>query len=207
MLESNNSYQANPHPSNGVAITFLALKEWAIAVDALTQGNMILLLRKGGIREQRFFVEKEKFWLYPTYEHQKPHLLKTSYSQQVESVATGWHPEAVPMKGWAEMTHCFQVTDDAAIAALEPFHIWNPQFVKERLHWKPQQPLSILLLRVYVLRSPQLIPYCPEYGGCKSWIELLPDAQARLASSESTAVLNEAPYQNLVERIQQILQS
>jgi len=29
-----------------------ALKEWAVAVDALEQGKTIMLLRKGGIHEQ-----------------------------------------------------------------------------------------------------------------------------------------------------------
>ena len=29
-----------------------------------------------------------------------------------------------------------------------------------------------MLLRVYTLRQPQMIPYEPAYGGCKSWLDL-----------------------------------
>ncbi|MEO1671947.1 MAG: DUF1802 family protein, partial [Cyanobacteria bacterium J06631_2] len=67
------------------------LKEWAIAVDALSQGRTIMLLRKGGIRERGFQVKYSPVWLYPTYEHQKPNLLKPEYVTQVTPVESGWH--------------------------------------------------------------------------------------------------------------------
>jgi len=48
-----------------------ALKEWAVAVDALEQGKTIMLLRKGGIHEQGGrFVAQNQILLYPTHEHQ-----------------------------------------------------------------------------------------------------------------------------------------
>ncbi len=55
-----------------------ALKEWAIAIEALETGKTIILLRKGGIREKggHFQAKYLQVWLYPTYEHQKPQLLK-----------------------------------------------------------------------------------------------------------------------------------
>jgi len=151
-----------------------ALKEWAIAVNALTQGETILLLRKGGIREQRFVLPstQPQFWLYPTYEHQQPHLLKSPYASQVTPVESGWHPESVELRAWAESTDEFEIQSGSELAALLPHHIWNAAFVTERLKWKPQQPLTVLLLRVYVLLQPQVIPYSDAYGGCKSWIDL-----------------------------------
>ena len=56
----------------------VALKEWAVTVDALAQGTQILLLRKGGIHEEGkdFRVIHPEFLLYPTYEHQREDLLK-----------------------------------------------------------------------------------------------------------------------------------
>ena len=35
-------------------------------------------------------------------------------------------------------------------------------------------PLSIMLLRVYELGEAQTVPFIPEYGGCTSWVELVP---------------------------------
>lgn len=151
-----------------------ALKEWAVAVDALEQGKMMMLLRKGGIKEEgnRFSVTHNRILLYPTYEHQQPHLLKPEYAAQVTPVTSGWHPESVRISSWAEITDILLVSDEKAPATLLPYHIWNEQFVSDHLRWKPRQSLFILLLRTYRLPQPQLISYCPEYGGCRSWIDL-----------------------------------
>jgi hypothetical protein len=196
-----------------------ALKEWAVAIDALTQGKTILLLRKGGIREDggRFTVADQQVWLYPTYEHQQPELLKPPYAQQVQPVPSGWHPETVVLKAWAEMTHVFQISHEATVQALLPFHIWNEQFVSDRLRWKPNQPLYGLLLRVHALNVAQTIPYDSAYGGCKSWIELavqsrstapaLSDALTNAVLSNSDPVLSDDAYAECVSQIQSIVQA
>jgi hypothetical protein len=151
-----------------------ALKEWAVAVDALERGKTIMLLRKGGIKEEgkRFTVAHNQILLYPTYEHQQPNLLKEEYASRVTPVTSGWHPETVRIGSWAEITDILLVSEESAVESLLPYHIWNEQFVSDRLKWKPRQSLFILLLRTYRLPQPQLIPYRPEYGGCRSWIEL-----------------------------------
>lgn len=180
-----------------------ALKEWAIAVNALTRGSTILLLRKGGIREQSFAIAHSQVWLYPTYEHQQPRLLKPEYASQVVSVVSGWHPETVPIQSWAEITHTFEVSEAEAIASLLPFHVWNEAFVSERLKWKARSPLSVLLLRVYALPQPQSILYRPDYGGCKSWIDL----QAELLPEVAKPVLTDDEYWERVEAIAPMVSS
>ena len=59
----------------------VALKEWAVFVTALEQGSQILLLRKGGIREEGkdFRPLYQEFVMYPTYEHQREALIKKPY--------------------------------------------------------------------------------------------------------------------------------
>lgn len=180
-----------------------SLKEWAVAVQALTEGNMILLLRKGGIREQSgsFTVQQRQFWLYPTYEHQKPHLLKPEYAHQVVPVAAGWHPEQVEISAWARVTHQFQVQEPEAVEALLPFHIWNREFVSERLKWKPKSPLTVLLLRVYRLPEVRSIPFQAEYGGCKSWIDL----QVELSFTEAQPVLSDEVYRQQTVEIERVI--
>lgn len=150
-----------------------ALKEWAIAVDALSTGKTIVLLRKGGIREAGFQVQQPYVWLYPTYEHQKPHLLKPEYASKVTPVESGWHPNTVIIKSCAEITAVLPITSKEQIAVLQPYHIWHEQMISDRLGWQPQRPLIVLLLRVYHLATPQTIPYDSSYGGCKSWINLI----------------------------------
>jgi hypothetical protein len=180
-----------------------ALKEWQIAVNALEQGHLILLLRKGGIREgkRRFSIEQNPVLLYPTFEHQQADLLKPEYATQVKAVASGWHPEQVRIGSWALISHVFQVMDGEPLAALSRFHIWSPTFVVERLRWQPSQPLYVLLLRVYRLAKSEMIPYAPTYGGCRSWIEL----EQAIALDDSQPVLDNPTYDQQVNAIQTVL--
>lgn len=172
--------------------TTRALKEWNVAVNALEQGQTIVLLRKGGIREQagQFNVTDKQVLLYPTFEHQQPGLLKPEFAPQVKSVESGWHPEVIRIASWAEITDVFLVAWEPAITALFPYHIWNENFVSDRLKWKQNQPIYILLLRAYRLAESREIPYIPEYGGCRSWIDLA-DA---ISLEGSQAVLSDREY-------------
>jgi hypothetical protein len=172
-----------------------ALKEWSIAIEALEQGDTILLLRKGGIRESngRFEVPFDRVLLYPTFEHQDPALLKQPNVDRVES---GWHPETVKISSIANITHVLQVSDPEVVHALLPFHVWNERFVEERLKWKPRSPLYLLLLRVSRLEKPQVISYQEAYGGCRSWIEI-----EEIDIDRVQPVLSEGEY---VDRVKQI---
>lgn len=183
--------------------TIHALKEWAVAVDALEEGNMIMLLRKGGIKEEgnRFSVTHNQILLYPTYEHQQPNLLKPEYAAQVTPVTSGWHPETVQISSWAEITDILLVSDEKAVVTLLPYHLWNEQFVSDRLRWKPRQSLFILLLRTYRLPQPQLIDYRPEYGGCRSWIDL----NEAINLEGIAPVLDDTTYTDQVTQIHNVL--
>ena len=63
-----------------------AFKEWAAVVQALLEGEQILDVRKGGIREdgRHFSVQSTRLWLYPTVEHQQPELLKPAYAHWID---------------------------------------------------------------------------------------------------------------------------
>ena len=182
-----------------------ALKEWGVATDALERGETIMLLRKGGIREEgkHFKVAHEDVLLYPTYEHQQPHLLKPQYADLVQPVESGWHPETVRIGAFARITDIFQVSERETVEGLLPFHVWNEQFAAERFGWKPRFPLYVLLLRTYKLAEEQIIPYRSEYGGCKSWIDLaLP-----VSLEAMTPVLSDAQYAGQVAAIRAIVDS
>ena len=180
-----------------------ALKEWRVAVTALEQGETIVLLRKGGIREAggKFTVAHDRVLLYPTYEHQRSHLVKPQYAAVITPVEPGWHPETVRIGSWAMITDRLQSSDAATMAALFPFHIWNEVFVAERLQWKPNRPIEVLLLRVYTLPQPQVIAYDAAYGGCKSWLDLM---QA-IVLDDSTPALEDADYRKRCDQIQAIV--
>lgn len=183
--------------------TFHALKEWAIAVDALKTGKTIMLLRKGGIHEKggSFQVAHNRVLLYPTYEHQKTSMLKTDYSDRVVPVTPGWRPQSVNIGSYARITNILPVSDESIVKALFPFHIWSQEFVSDRQKWKPQQPLFVLLLRTYKLEREQLVTYHQRYGGCKSWIDL----NESISLEAAQPALSENVYSQLVTQICEII--
>ncbi len=183
-----------------------ALKEWHITVQALEQGQTILLLRKGGIREQggQFSVKYRQVLLYPTVEHQRSDLLKPEYKTQVQPVIPGWHPEQIDIRSWAEITHILPLNssiNSSTIFQLDSFHIWTQQLVQDRLNYKPNKPLFVLLLRIYKLPQLISIPYHSSYGGCRSWLDL----NQPIPLDKSFPSLTDDEYHQQVENIQKIL--
>jgi len=182
-----------------------ALKEWSVAVDALANGETMLLLRKGGIKEVggSFSAQADRVVLFPTFEHQKPELLKPQYQAAVEPVTAGWHPQTITLKAWADITHIFLTHEADKVAALADFHIWQPNLAESRLKWKAKQPLYVLALRAYRLPEPLTVAWDDAYGGCRSWISLVNDVVA--TPSEEMAAIASATYQDKVAAIDQLL--
>ena len=156
-------------------VSGLALKEWAVAVNAMAQGKQVVILRKGGIHrdDREFRVVHPEFLLYPTYEHQKPELLKEEYHQDLErSLEEDDVPGLLTLGYWCQVTDRFEVRSEEALDSVSPSHIWTTDYAQKRLHWRPKQPLTVVLVRVHELQQPQALPILDEYAGCKSWVDL-----------------------------------
>jgi hypothetical protein len=176
-----------------------ALKEWDAAVTALIKGQTILLLRKGGIREQQgqFSVVTRQGLLLPTFEHQKPELIKPEFQALVQPTPGAENSESVRFSGWAEITHGFTLPSTEAALALVPDLIWTSQFVQERLQWQSDRPLYGLLLRTYRFNGPVSLPWHSGYRGCRSWVQL----GQSVAVENSAPALADADYHHRVTRI------
>ena len=177
-----------------------ALKEWAITVQALAQGEQILLLRKGGIHEDSkdFRVIHPEFLLYPTYEHQREDLLKPDHQPSLATLLeTTPRSEFITFSHWARAEDIIEVEEQERVDDLSPWHIWADEYAQSRLRWKPMLPLSILLLRVYRMERPVTVPYIKEYGGCTSWVDILP----RIDLGRLEPVLDDAEFQRQVDAI------
>ena len=174
-----------------------ALKEWAVLIAALGQGRQIVTIRKGGIREETkdFRVRHAAFLLYPTYDHQQAELLKPEYRADLaEVLGQGVDPARnVTISHYARVTDAFETSSDEVVRALGPSHIFSDDYAEKRLHWRPRKPLEVMLLRVCRLPRPHKLAVVPEYGGCKSWIELPGD----IALDGMTPVLDDATYARL----------
>jgi hypothetical protein len=149
-----------------------ALKEWAVAVKALERGETALVLRKGGIREKAFAVPKTRFLLLPGYEHQKPELLKEEYRGLMDEIPDLSDDGPLRFSSFAEVVGAYEVSETQELTSLDPHHMWSSEYAESRFRWRPKKPLTVLVLRTYLLPEAVELPYVDEYGGCKSWIWL-----------------------------------
>lgn len=172
----------------------IALREWAVAVRALGEGRQAIALRKGGISEEtkEFRLESPRFYLFPSFEHQRPELVKPEWREIVEATReeADLRPDAVRIEYFAEAAEDIEVTDAETLARLSECHIWTDNYAEERLHWKKTKPLHVLLLRVYRLGEPIEVPMRESYGGCKSWIRL----EEEIPAGERIPVLSDAEF-------------
>ncbi len=182
------------------AASNLALKEWAIAVKNLGQGAQILVLRKGGIhREDRDFrFVHPEFLLFPTYEHQKKELIKPEFHQTLDENGA---PGSVNFTHFCRVTDKFELRDESDLDRISRLHIWTDNYAHKRLHWRPKQPLTVALLRVYELRQTQSLPIRPEYSGCKSWVEL----GRNVPLGDMTPVLTDTEYERRADTVRDAL--
>ncbi|SEB90826.1 hypothetical protein SAMN05443246_2317 [Paenibacillus sp. GP183] len=182
-----------------------ALKEWAVAIQALKSGDQIMIMRKGGLAEETrdFQVKADSFYLYPAYEHQKKELLKEEYQDQIDETLREWKPDdsVTTITAYAKLAEDIEITDQEQIDRLYSFHIWTNRFTEDRLHWKRKNPLHLLLLRIYKLDQPFKVDSLPEYNGCKSWIEL----PANHAMPPGQPVMNDEVFEQSVSKIQKAL--
>ena len=198
----------------------IAFKEWAVTVRALAEGEQLLTLRKGGIREpaKHFALEHDRFFLYPTFDHQRNDLVRESHQPELSRAleegvwADGEPPEhaltmdggisqpdRVRIRAWAEVAGHFTINDPRAVGELSPFYVWTPDYAEKRLAWKPRHALHVLLLRTYRIPRPVTVKVRDEMGGCKSWLEITRDLPF-----EGTPVLADEEFYRAAEEIEAI---
>jgi hypothetical protein len=167
----------------------VALKEWAVAIEALGTGCTALIIRKGGIREEskRFELRHDECLLFPSFEHQQADLLRPEHAATLGHVlAEAPAADALRFTHYAQVHDAFPVREQAELDALAPHHIWSDAYATQRLRWRPAQALTAIVLRVWRLAEPVSVPWRPEYSGCKSWLALLDEARLSAATPAMT---------------------
>jgi hypothetical protein len=183
-----------------------AFKEWAVIVQALLQGEQVVDVRKGGLREdgRHFDLRAGRVWLYPTAEHQQADLLKPAYRHWLDHAPGSPVGEPIRIDGWADVVGVAKLTEPEELAALDSKFIWTPDYAASRLNWKKRDPLWVLALRAFRLDDPVTVPWHDDYGGCTSWVDLdgLPDDPASLPSEAALSdVAFEARLKGTVEAL------
>ena len=191
-------------PSETVAATRLALKEWGAVACALLDGRQTLLLRKGGIHEKAFTIqgEAQPFVLFPTVAHShrervRPEhhdLLACGEAQLDEAAGTFDVRVGLTIVGAVAVARPQRLPDIADL------HIWTDESVQtERVDFRPKHQLQALVVRAVALPTPVRLARRDAYAGCRSWVDL-PDIWDGLAGM---AIQNDARLRADLKRIQQ----
>jgi len=181
----------------------IAFKEWAVVVDALGRGEQAIILRKGGIREERgqFHVDHREFWLYPTQYHEAERSIIPSKRPALREIAARSSPEAVDIEYYVVADPVIRIADLERVRRLQGRHIWSEQILQERFQFGREAGLHLLLTRVYRRPSAERFAIRESYGGCRSWVEL----ERTLSTAGLTPVLSDVEYRAQREEIAEIL--
>ncbi len=148
----------------------MAFKEWAAVCDALCAGSVDLILRKGGIHEQRgqFRPEHDQFWLMATRFHQDAADLAPPLRDRLPEPP----PEGVVrLPGWCEVTDVRHLTSEAELASVRGRHALSDETALTRFRYR-EPGLWAITVRVWAPPRAIEIPDDPNFGGCRSWVEL-----------------------------------
>ena len=152
-----------------------ALKEWAVLCDALAAGEIVALVRKGGIREQRagFAVRHDRFLFYPTFFHEKSTELQPRFVARFGDTAAQRPPDGIiRISLVAEVAATWHVRDLERLRTIEPFHGMAWPAVVSRFEYRGVPELRVIAVRVSRLPAVRDVPDTRRYQGCVSWVAL-----------------------------------
>lgn len=187
-----------------LATNNVALKEWAIVDQYAGSGRQVVLLRKGGIHEQKggFEVEHREFFLFPTYVHQKAEdLVPAARAEYAAVVAAAPTDRTVILRHYAVVDEVVAVTSSEPLRLLADQHILSWPAVEGRFWYRNRPGLHVLLLRAYRLPRPLTLANREAYDGCVSWVEL----EERLPTAGCVPVLEDAEFARRAEAVRRIL--
>ena len=202
----------------------IAFKEWAVTVRALAEGEQLLTLRKGGIREanKHFELEHDRFFLYPTFDHQRNDLVRESHQPELR--------RALEEGVWADGEPPAEALDRATAASRSPTASASAPGPRSPAHWTDHRPArastrcrrttcgrpttprsawrgsaatrcTCVLLRTYRIPRPVTVKVKDEFGGCRSWLEITRDLPF-----EGTPVLSDDEFERAAEEIAAIVE-
>jgi hypothetical protein len=182
-----------------------ALKEWAVLVDAMARGDLIAMIRKGGIREHRagFDVRHDRFLLYPTFFHEK-----------LDELAERFHPTLDAAHGNRPAEGLIQLRHVAVVAAVWPVRelerlrgissehglTWGA--VESRFRYRDDPRVHVVAVRIARLPAAVTLPEARRYMGCVSWVKLDEDVDV----SGAEPVVEDKPFASRLRALGSLLE-
>src|SRR5205814_7548557 len=129
--------------------------EWSLVCDALGGGCQSVILRKGGMAEERggFSFRHREFFLFPTFFHEqiaKVRIAGADIPAPSSTIAIRWY---------ARVERGLRINSLAIVEALAPLHILSAEVVRERFAYKGKG-LNVAFVRIF-----EISPICVLQNG------------------------------------------
>jgi hypothetical protein len=147
----------------------IGFKEWAMVCEALGRGWQSIILRKGGIAEGHdgFSFQHREFFLFPTWFHEQPEKVRTPDIEM-----GGPSADKIEIKFFARLEFVRVVTSWPMVEALTPWHILQPEVVRERFEYDEAPGVHVGFVRIFRVIPTWTFLNQKKYGGCRSWVKL-----------------------------------
>lgn len=172
-----------------------ALKEWAVMVDGLGCGDIIGIVRKGGLRDQRggFQMRHSRFFLYPTRFHASVEQLSERFVPRLSRSHAAMAPHGfVRIEYVAQPAISWTVSDCRRLVAARHELALSESALQSRFNYR-EPGAEFHALRIERLITPVVIPDVRRYAGCVSWLEL--DAPIACEKTDLAPVMSEPEFQ------------
>ena len=177
-----------------------ALKEWAVMVDALGCGDIIAIVRKGGLRDKDGFqLRHSRFVFYPTRFHQSNDLLSERLVSRLGRSHAAMAPAGqVRIEYVAHAAICCTVTDVSRLALVREELGLSLSAIESRFYYR-EPGLTLSAIRVERLVKPIIVPEIRRYQGCVSWLELDDDIPCDI--EDVAPVMAEQEFQDRLQAL------
>ena len=177
-----------------------ALTEWDAVTRAVLEGRTALLVRKGGILEQKdgFGVQHGAFWLYPTFLHQNPAELRLEHHDWLRDPPQPGH---VQLEAFCTVEGVWKIENLETARALEVFNALTADALERRFLYRNKPWVHAILLRVH-RADPHAILETPAYAGCTSWVPLEED----LSVTEPKPVMSDLEFSRVKGALEDLLE-
>lgn len=186
-------------------VVLTGFKEWGAVIRALEEGDQTCIIRKGPKKEDVFDLSKRRFWLVPTYSHQKEDYVQPiyrDYLEESEENRAEAGEDRVHVQCWVQAKTVIKITKNQRLNWVTDHTIYSPRCLQERFQLQPGEALHMLIVRAYklsnsrLLDTPDGLEECTAQGG-DQWVEL----KQRIPLSTDNPAVSEEEFEDRKENL------
>lgn len=146
-------------------------------------------------------MEHFEFVFFPTLFHQQRESVVPAAQARFDMISPTLSAAWLRIEYVARVAEWHRLTGFDKVEILAGQHVWKNEVLRERFDWGREEGIFAIALRVFKLAAVSDLPNLPEYGGCKSWIELASD----ISVNDARPVLDEDTFASQLTKFQRAI--